>query len=241
MMQIEFNDYKRLNTSYLAKWIKKLGLERLKIGVCYEDPDIPCINTSYIKCSTEEHGFLIVCKYPVSKYALIHELGHLYIFTQLNITESITLNIIKDSTIKSFNNGENFTPAILDCFVDYRLCQFQEFYDSFIEYREEDIKKDRKVEGNTFKGNFKMYLHVYIESNFLFKKEAKTRLKTYIKRHLKTLRDNAIISSKGENKKLCYQDFQKLDQVLNRFGKIKNTTDPNDICSFFDSVMAIIK
>lgn len=241
MTQINFNNYKRLNTSYLAKWIRMLGLEKLNIGVCYEDPDLLCLDTSYIKHNIGEDDYLIVCKYPVSKFVLIHELGHIYLWKQLNSLEGFKPNIERASDPFLFSNAEAFYNAILDCFVNYRLCQFEGFNDLLVEFREHHIKENRKEwDNNTFKAYFKIYICLYIESNFIYEKEAKLRLKRYVKLNLKTLRDSAIKCSKRENKKVSYQDFQKIDQVLNRFGKIKNTTDPKDICSFFDSVMTII-
>lgn len=224
--KINYNAY---CNKYLLYWIGKLGLDDFKFRFYYEQKLSNLYKSNGIGYNEENDVYVIKIKYPTNKETLVHELGHLCLSNSLGCPKQINLGSKKSE----LNH-------VLDPFVDYRLCKFGEYYDLWVEYIEFKVKNQKYKPNLPLKTYLLDYTLYYINFKFLLKNELKLKLKPHVKRFLKDLRDNAIISSKGENKKLCYQDFQKIDRVLNNFDKIKNTNDSKDIYSFFDSVMAII-
>lgn len=223
---------------YLMDWIYKLGLNEFHFQLHYEREGENLYKNNHIGYNEPNDIYVIEFKYPANKDLLIHELGHLYLAKELN---DFTLVGFDLSNIPNRIDYENYFSIILDCFVDYRLCKFGDFYDLWIELIEYQVRSTKQLSDLPSITYLSRYFLYYMELNFILKNELKLKLKQHVKRFLKDLRDNAIISSKKENKKLCYQDFQKIDRTLNHFDKIKNTTNSKDIYAFFDSVMAIIK
>ena len=189
-------------------------------------------------------------------YYLSHEFGHVYLshITQypyfIRFTSEIEevnkkigdyfnnnhLADIEDlpGDLKEFRIVHDYLNAIIDCFVNYNMFikkkKYYNYYKKFIREILDSIKSG--VRPGKLRVLLPIYVNFYLEFNYNFPSIDRKPRKTDIERSLIKLKKTI---SKSANFKL--ERFNSLNQKLDEYDEIKNSTDPKTIIDFIYEVL----
>ena len=171
------------------------------------------------------------------EYELIHELGHIFLCVKTNY---IYFAVPPDNIKKSiFNNQRlllffNYCNSLVDCFVDYNISIYSNFYNPFLNYLKQILKgmshipphsqSEQLVEG---------YLKFYPSFNYNLRRTEKGGLISKIRTAMELVRSDII----KKNSLYTNDIFKELDMKLNQFSNLKKTNDYQEILNFFKLVI----
>lgn len=228
--------FKKNYPHFINKWLKLLDLTQEKIIIRCEENGDSIFEWDDITFDVENEAFLINIKYPPQKFSIIHELGHLYLAKELK-----DVRIIKNyEPLSKFMNMRALLYGIMDAFVNYKLCKFDEFYSYFI--KKYPLNKIRMVPKEVFKiisffEALDNYISIYFEFNFLLRKKDKFQRLNEKKLSLKKMRKDILDKSKEENIRFSFQDFQRLDKKLNSFDQIRESLTFTNLLNFMIDIL----
>lgn len=225
------------------KWVKKLQLEDLSIYFNYiEEPfNKEMGRPAFLQWIHEDQEWEICFYQLVDKKTVIHELGHIYLAKILNNWHFVSSWESPKEWSKKINiEIDKFLNRLLDCFVDYNLSKFDDFYSAYISHIDSGL--DKYPDPGAYKMNKFLfyYLKAYIDFYFILKPMDISKFISRIEGNLKKVRNTIIIKSKQENRKLHFKRFQNLDKQLDEFNLIKDSLDPKTIVNFFYKTLKIL-
>lgn len=224
---------------FIKKWLESLDLTHENIIIRCEENDEKIFEWDDIMFDVKKKAFLINIKYPPQKYSIIHELGHLYLAKEVK-----DIRIIKNYyPLSQFMNMRTLFYGIMDAFVNYKLCKFDEFYSYFL--NKYPLNKIRMAPENILKSMafFEIldnYNLVYLEFNFILRDKDKFQRINEKKLSLKKMRRDILAKASEENIRFSYQNFQRLDNKLNTFNQIKDSLSFDKIINFMIEILNIL-
>ncbi len=201
--------------------------------------DRQCQYPAELEWHPDQERWCIWYKDFLSKYYIIHELGHLYL-----------------SNITSFQNFAIQTPDhkhidrrlhplfnnLLDVFVDFRLSQFEEIYPFLKNKYLENISKNKEfmdlvaITTNLIK-ILSWYVIYYIDFRFTLKERDLERRALKPMKELRTY----IIKKGGSPINMTEEKFENLDEQLDRFDEFKDGNSPKRIVLYIINVVYCLR
>jgi len=222
---------------FLNEWISKLSLESERI----EWIDLPFSHFdnkehNYAKAQISyyyQKGFwLITYEETVKPYAFIHELGHIYLWKLTNHLDILKKNEVilkKNPLTTKIKNLEN---ALLDCFVNYNLIEFDDFKKPYLYNCIDNLSRIYQFE--SIDQSLRFYLYWYIIYKFIIPEDVRNLFTKEIKECLGQYK-KYIMGKSSFNQKF----FLKLNAKLNKFSLIKDVKNIKIIINFIYEILAI--
>lgn len=229
---------KEEKTLILLKWKEILGLEQIPINFFFPSnkPGELTINEKYEAlggCGYDSlRGYYGIVMAPeANKFILIHELGHIYL-------DKITNCLYKDITDRGCYLPEifYFKNVVIDSFVNYQLYQISYFKPIYLEEMKYRWLISPKL---SFKHILRHYLDIYLCYHFIIGKVYRANL-NICNHNLRRTKNMLRAKGDGKYKKPIWEKLNRLDIHLNKFDKIKNTRDYNQIRYFIMKGLKIL-
>lgn len=224
-------------------WAAKLKLQKYPIILEFipELYNKKSLRSAIIQWSSEESSWIIYFYQLADKRTVIHELGHIYLAKTLNNWYFV------DSSKKEKIKAEKLHPEIskffnrlIDCFNDYNLSKFEEFYDAYVSHIVAGLNQYPDPKQHNLNESIFYYLKAYIDFNYILKPEDNNKYISEIEANLRTVKNSIIKKIKIEKRKLSFNRFVSLDRQLNNFNSIKDSLDSKVILQFFYNTLNLL-
>lgn len=171
------------------------------------------------------------------EYELVHELGHIFLCVKTNY---IYFAVPPDNIKKSiFNNQRllllfNYCNSLVDCFVDYNISIYSDFYILFLNYLKQILKGISQIPPNSQSEQLvEGYLKFYPSFNHILRRTERDGLISKIRNAMELVKSEII----KKNSLYTEDIFKELDMKLNQFSNLKKNNDYQEILNFFKSVI----
>lgn len=218
----------------LEVWAKKLSINPSELNVTGVLKPIEetgfLYRTASVSWNSQRKCWDLTFYQLADEKALIHELGHITLEKVLNFRlseNSIDLKIFF------------CIDQLIDCFNDYRLSKFPEYYLLLKKIRIMDLSKKPSLNEEIIV-YIGFYLFYYIELNFVLKSEDKNQSSPKIKNLLIILKNLIKKKSKHRNKDIDSKKIENLTKVLKTFEVLKDSNNFKDIKVFILNVLSEI-
>ncbi len=224
-------------------WENKLELEEYKMILEFT-PELyykKLLRTAFVQWSDEKKAWKIKLFQLADKRTVIHELGHIYLAKMLNNWYFVDSSRKAKIKTKQLNLEISlFFNRLIDCFNDYKLSNFKEFYESYVSHVINGLNQYPDPMQNTLKDSVRYYLKAYIDFYHILKSEDIKNNISEIRANLRDVRNSVLKKIKSEKKKLSFNRFKSLDLQLNEFNTIKDTLDSQKILQFFYNTLSLL-
>lgn len=222
-----------INKNFLNKYKGILSISQENIEL--EKNPLLLTRQAELGFDNSKKSWILYYNVVQSEFPFIHELGHIHFAIKKSGYIYFALPPPPNSELdRSLGNLIN---NLLDCFINYNLSEFKEFY-PFIRqnnffYLDQLGDFQNKIESiNNFYTLLEWYLLFYIEFKFILKKEDYKKRNQDIDSLLKILKSNLLnFNHFSEN------NINKLTKCLDKFNEEKNKTRAVRIIAYFIYVL----
>ena len=224
-------------------WETKLELQKCPIILEFipELYNKESLRSAIIQWSSEESSWIIYLYQLADKRTAIHELGHIYLakilnnwyFVDSSKKEKIKAKELHPEISKFFNR-------LIDCFNDYNLSKFEEFYDAYVSHIVVGLNQYPDPRQHNLNESIFYYLKAYIDFNYILKPEDNNKYISEIKANLRAVKNSVIKKIKIEKRKLSFNRFASLDRQLDKFKSIKDSLNSKVILQFFYNTLNLL-
>ncbi len=135
----------------------------------------------------------------------------------------------------------SFFNRLIDCFNDYKLSNFKEFYEAYVSHIRAGLNQYPDPIHNTLNDSIRYYIKAYIDFNYILKPEDNNKYISEIEANLRAVKNSVIKKIKIEKRKLSFNRFTSLDRLLDSFNSIKDFLDSKTILEFFYDTLNLLR
>lgn len=224
-------------------WEKKLELEEYPMILEFI-PELyhkEMLRTAYVQWSDDAKAWNICLFKLADKRTVIHELGHIYLAKILNNWYFVDYSNKSPSVVKKLNPEISlFFNRLTDCFNDYNLCKFEEFYKAYKAHVVVGLNQYPDPKHNTLRDSIRYYLKAYIDFNYILRPIDRENFLEDIVANLRAVKNSVILKTKSKKKKLSFSRFIYLDQQLDKFNIIKDSLESKTLLQFFYDILSLL-
>lgn len=224
-------------------WEIRLGLEEFPMILEFI-PELyhkEMLRTAYIQWDDNDQAWIISLFQLADKRTVIHELGHIYLAKKIDDWYFVDSPKKTISNIRKLDEEISlFFNRLIDCFNDYNLCNFEDFYEAYKSYIFVGLNEYPDPKHHTLKDPIRYYIKAYVDFYYILRSEDRDKYLSEIKANLRAVRNSVILKVKSKKKKLTFNRFKLLDQQLDEFNIIKNSLESKIILEFFYKTLSLL-
>jgi len=178
--------------SIARTWEVKLGLEQYPMILEFI-PELyhkEMLRTAFIQWSDEDKTWIICLFQLADKRTVIHELGHIYLAKIINNWYFVDSSNKTPSITKQLHPEISlFFNRLIDCLNDYKLCNFEEFYEAYESHIVAGLNQYPDPKHHTLNDSIRYYIKVYIDFNYILRSKDRDKYLSEITANLRAVKN----------------------------------------------------